>query len=503
MAIRVSGRRVVRSLIVALLAACPLVAADPPRVTLGPPTAHTEAVLPASYTGPSAGVDIPPLPLGRYPERYAGLDWGRLSDQLAAVKRRNAARVPFDLKYLPPARERSWKPEVVAAVRPCAIFDRPHGDRLVSEWLVKTGLLDLAKSFFGLSGVNWPAMQDIDMIAVRGHLDAGLMENGTQFRLGVNDAHGAVIRTREPYPWRRELARAAPALGTATYRGVEYRTTKVDLKRFFPQFKDKDEDLVLTGLYVADDYTLVIDSEDAVERLIDRLLDAEPAEVPAGWGQVSGGICAMAVSCPSKGWTSELPGAIGPRLPKGGDWEWNVLDDLHELLMGLDDRPTTRFYLSAGAFDPFAGKRMIWNAKRLLELIAAYLAEGEGAEVEQARAIWRKATFTPTLRGFEISVDAENDLLNPLLDGFASKAPPAEPGAYVGWPGRYGTPAPPGLPPTSPPLPRGTGSSVPPGEPNKGGSDLPPIPMAPPAPGFYGRSPLNGLGDRSQPPPGF
>ena len=170
------------------------------------------------------------MPLGQYPALYSGFDWMRLSEQLATAKRRNAERVPFDLKYLPPVDPESQGPNVIVAVRPTAIFDRPGGQRLVAEWLVDTGILDLAKSFLGLSALKWPAVHEVDMIAARGILEAKVTEDGKSFILGVNRTHGAVIRTRERYDWRRELARAQPAFGTATYRGVEYRTTKVNIK---------------------------------------------------------------------------------------------------------------------------------------------------------------------------------------------------------------------------------------------------------------------------------
>ena len=176
---------------------------------------------------------------------------------------------------------------------------------------------------------------------------------------------------------------------------------------------------------MADDYTLVIDTEDAIERLIDRLLDAKPPEVPPGWEKVSRGVVAVAMTCPNKGWTRDLPGFRGPRLSKGGDWEWSFLDDLHELLIGLDDQPTTRFQLTASAFDPFAGKRMTWNAKQLFALLAAYLVDMKGPEGDEARAIWEKATFTPTHRGFQITANTGKDLLNPLLDKYAAEAKPA------------------------------------------------------------------------------
>ena len=317
----------------------------------------------------------------------------------------------------------------------------------------------------------------------------------------VDHAYGGVIRTREPFPWAsRTGSSVQPAFGTTIYRGVEYHTTKVNLKAVLPQWPCDEPGT--TGLYVADDYTIVIDSEEAIERLIDRLLDAKPAEVPAGWENVSHGVVAVAMTCSDKSWTRDLPGFNGPRLSKGGDWEWNVCDDLHELLVGLDDQPTTRLYLSASAFDPFAGKRMTWNAKRLLSLLAAYLVDSKGVEGDQARAIWQKATFTPTYRGFLITADTGRDLLNPLLDKYAADAKPA-PSPVIRPEGYFGLPSvnAPDVPPVLPPLPENLGGLSPTSgsDTKKSESDLPPIPQAPPPPGFYDRSPLdglNGIGER-------
>ena len=348
-----------------------------------------------------------------------------LTGALVAAQRRNAAPVPFDLTYLPTIPGRNNGPRAVVAVRPCALFDRPGGNRLARATLLDSGTVDAVKELFNLSAMELPEVAALDMI-----LTCIPME----ITPAAEPGHGsfkafttcAVLRTRAGHNWLNAFRRVPQPLARATHRGREYRTFAVDVTRANPQWMNGP---INVALFIPDDRTLVIGSETEVKAVLDRLADGTPAPEPAGWAKVRHGVIAVAVDVADKKWTRHLPGSEGPRLPNGGDWEWNVLDDLDELVVGLDDRPTTRFQLTATARDPFAGKRMAWNAKRLLSLAEAHL-EGETQPIATAvRTMWAIGRFTPTLRGFEITADAGVDLIGPFLDRLTPPAPIAAPPA--------------------------------------------------------------------------
>src|SRR5262249_32984185 len=151
------------------------------------------------------------------------------------------------------------------------------------------------------------------------------------------------------------ITRMNPKPVKEVYRGYEYHVTDVATGMLSSKWNGEPPK---AALFVANSHTLVLDTPDNVKILIERIEDGKPAPQPVWWEKVNRGVFVASVSNPNKAWTHLLPDAVGPRLPKGGDWERNVLDDLDELLVGLDNRPTTRFYLRASARDPFAGKRM-------------------------------------------------------------------------------------------------------------------------------------------------
>lgn len=429
---RVRSRGVVRAFAFVSLLAVPLGAvADPPpppvKVVyepyyppfyppLGGP--FLNAVPGSGYTGVRPVAEIPPVPIDHYPRCYPREVWTPLGEALTSAKRRNADPVPFDLTYLP-VHEPMWSgPRAVVAVRPCALFDRPGGDRLARSLFIDTGILDFVKGLLGLRGMTWPTLHELDMVLCRVEFDVQQSEDGQHGKFNAC-ANSAVLRTRERYDWKRQIQNMTPRGEKRTHRGFEYYATDVPPEILAALGR---EQVVKMGLFVADARTLVIDTEDYVKHLLDDRADGKPTEEPAGWANVNRGVFAVALSNPDKKWTRLLPGAEGPRLPNGGDWEYGLLDDLDELTIGLDDRPTTRFRLTATT-NPLHAKRMTRNAKLVLALAEAHLAFADGPAADFVRAFWRNGKFTPTLRGFEITADAGTDLLGPLFDRLTPPAP--------------------------------------------------------------------------------
>lgn len=357
---------------------------------------------------PLVAVAYPVIP---QPQFYDGSRGEPIDDALRLAKRRNAEPVPFDLKYLPrhPA---SWNgPRGVVAVRPCAIFDRPGGTRLAASLFLDNAILDFVKEFLGIRGMAWPALYELDMILGRVEMDIQPGDEQKQGKLNAS-ASAFVLRTRERYDWKRRITAMPEPAVQRTHRGFEYFTTEVA-----PQLPLTIKgERVKTGLFVADARTLVIDTEEYIKELLEQLDDGKPIEQPVGWEKVNRGVIAVVLSNPDKKWTQYLPGAEGPRLPKGGDWEYAFLDDLDDLVVGLDVRPTTQLYLRATARDPFAGKRMAWNARKLLALADVHLTGVPGPASDLIRGLWAKGRFTRTFRGFEITADAGTDLVGPILD---------------------------------------------------------------------------------------
>lgn len=357
---------------------------------------------------------------------------GPLDDALSAAKRRSAEPAPFDLTYLPPSERQGNGPSALVTVRPCVLFDRPGGERLEDALLRDTGILQAVQEITGLRSVPFPRFADLDMALFRVHTNITREGEDGAGSFQAWAYNGVVLRTRERFDWEDVLRRMDPQPQVVLHRGKELRVLAVDFRQFAtmrawltPGFRPEEAVLRIGLIAAPDGRTLVIDTEDAVKKLIDRMADGGAAPEPVGWDAVSRCALAAAVANPEKAWAWELPGAEGPRLPKGGDWEWAFFDDLETCVVGLDVRPTTRVRVTAKARDPFAGARLAWNMRRLLALGEAHVAAGDSPGAEVMQALWKNGTFTPTRFGFEITADAGADLIGPLLDSLAIPTPPA------------------------------------------------------------------------------
>jgi hypothetical protein len=271
------------------------------------------------------------------------------------------------------------------------------------------------KAMFHLNRVRLPDLTTIDMVLTQLHSDVK-PSNGDELGAFNSTLNQFVIRTREPYDWNAEFDHRSPAK-SHTHRKVTYRVAEAHNTFILPP--GAPEGPIKVAFYVPDDRTLVIAPVWEMEALIDRLLDNTPLPNVPHWDKMNTAMFAFCTQCENHAWTRHLPGLDGPRLPVGGDWEWEFFDDLAELNIAVFDKPITKFWLRASASNPLRASRLTHNAKRLFHYGTAKLAQETRPEVAALRHMLERGEFTRTARGFDFVADAGMDLVSVLVKAHA------------------------------------------------------------------------------------